>query len=168
SPRVFGRLKESSIIPYDLAVFDDLLVKTGGEGATEAYEDKGDEDKKPAEGPGSGGKVKLKPWNQRRSRSLGYEAPGGRPVPLVDRIHRLMHLWRAGDVHKVDAYFDEHGLRRHELFRRVLQSMIELAKAGSEERSLLESFSNHIGAKGARKSERQPAFQNMVHEVEGE
>ena len=49
---------------------------------------------------------------------MGYEAPGGRPVPLIDRIHRLMHLWKAGDVHKVDEYLDEHGLRRHELFRR--------------------------------------------------
>ena len=45
---------------------------------------------------------------------MGYEAPGGQPVPLIDRIHRLMHLWRAGDVLKVDEYLDEHGLRRHD------------------------------------------------------
>jgi hypothetical protein len=82
---------------------------------------------------------------------MGYEAPVRRPVPLIDRIHQLMHLWQAGDVHKVDEYLDEHGLRRHELFRRVLQSLIELSKAGSEERSLRESLSNHVGAKGARK-----------------
>jgi hypothetical protein len=87
---------------------------------------------------------------------MGYEAPGGRPVPLIDRIHRLMHLWKSGDVHKVDDYLDEHGLRRHELFRRVLQSLIELSKTGGEERSLLESLSNHVGAKGARKKEQQP------------
>ena len=37
--------------------------------------------------------------------------PGGRPVPLIDRIHRLMQLWKNGDVHKVDEYLDEHGLR---------------------------------------------------------
>jgi adenine-specific DNA methylase len=133
----------------------DMLVKTGSDQATndEEIDEEVDAEEEPAEYTGSGSKVKLKPWNQRRGRSMGYEAPGGRPVPLIDRIHRLMHLWKGGDVHKVDEYLDEHGLRRHELFRRVLQSLIELSKPGSEERSLLESLSNHIGAKGAKKKE---------------
>ena len=126
--------------------------------ATEDEEDEAGEDEEPSEDARSGNKVKLKPWNQRRGRSMGYEASGGRPIPLIDRIHRLMHLWKAGDVHKVDDYFDEHGLRRHELFRRVLQSLIELSKAGSEERALLESLSNHIGAKGAKMKGQQPTF----------
>jgi hypothetical protein len=33
--------------------------------------------------------------------------------PLIDRVYRLMHLWRAGEVIKVDEYIDQHGLRRH-------------------------------------------------------
>jgi adenine-specific DNA methylase len=103
----------------------------------------------------SGGKVKLKTWAQRKSRSMGYEAPGGKPIPLIDRVHRLMHLWKAGDLHKVDEYLDENGLRRHDLFRRLLQSIIELSPRGSEERSLLESISNHIQAKGAVMDDRQ-------------
>jgi len=103
----------------------------------------------------SGNKVKLKTWAQRKNRSLGFEAPGGRPVPLIDRIHCLMHLWKLGDVLKVDEYLDENGLRRQELFKRLLQSLIELAPHGSEERSLLESISNHIGARGAVKDEKQ-------------
>jgi hypothetical protein len=97
----------------------------------------------------SGGKVKLKTWAQRKGRSLGFDAPGGRPVPLIDRVHCLMHLWKAGDLHKVDEYLDDNGLRRQELFKRLLQSLIELSPAGSEERSLLESISNHIQARGA-------------------
>jgi len=103
----------------------------------------------------SGNKVKLKTWAQRKNRSLGFDAPGGRPVPLIDRIHCLMHLWKGGDVHKVDEYLDENGLRRQELFKRLLQSLIELSPHGSEERSLLESISNHIGARGAVKDEKQ-------------
>jgi hypothetical protein len=90
---------------------------------------------------------------------MGYEAPSGRPIPLIDRVHRLMHLWRAGDVHKVDEYLDDHGLRRQELFKRFVQSLIELSIAGSEERSLLESLSNHIQAKGAMASDAQLPIQ---------
>jgi hypothetical protein len=100
-----------------------------------------------SESESSGSQVKLKPWNQRRGKSLGHEAPAGRVVPLVDRIHRVMHLWKEGDLPKVDEYLDQHALRRNELFKRVVQSLIELSS--NSERSLLESISNHIGAKGA-------------------
>ena len=84
---------------------------------------------------------------------MGYEAPGGKPVPLIDRIHRLMHLWNEGDLPKVDGYLDDNGLRRHELFKRLMQSLIELSPHGSEERSLLESICTHLGARGAKKEE---------------
>jgi len=97
----------------------------------------------------SGSKVKLKTWVQRKGRSLGFEAPGGRPIPLIDRVHCLMHLWKSGDLYKVDEYLDDNALRRQELFKRLLQSLIELSPAGSEERSLLESLSNHIQSRGA-------------------
>ncbi len=95
----------------------------------------------------SGSKVKLKAWSQRKGRSMGFDAPEGKAVPVIDRIHRLMHMWKAGDQHKVDEYIDEHSLRNNELFKRVVQSLIELST--NSERSLLESISNHIGAKGA-------------------
>ncbi|MEW5980198.1 MAG: DUF1156 domain-containing protein [Acidobacteriota bacterium] len=137
----------------------DLLVKTGSDKETgEEQDEESEGDEELMEEAGSGSKVRLKVWNQRRGRSMGYEAPGGRPVPLIDRIHRLLHLWKGGDVHKVDEYLDEYGLRRHELFGRVLQSLIELSKVASEERSLLESLSNHIGAKGAKRHDPQRAL----------
>jgi adenine-specific DNA methylase len=93
----------------------------------------------------SGSKVKLKTWQQRKSKSLGIEAAGGRAVPLIDRVHGLMHIWKAGERSAVDRFLDEHGLRRSELFRRLLQSLIELALPGSDERAVLESISNHVG-----------------------
>ena len=101
---------------------------------------------------------------------MGYEAPTGRPIPLIDRVHRIMHLWRAGDVHKVDDYLDDNGLRRQELFKRLVQSLIELSDAGSEERSLLESLSNHIQAKGATVLDTQTkmAFEDKTPAVSGE
>jgi adenine-specific DNA methylase len=138
----------------------DILVRTGGRSGDENEEDE-EEDSDPDTEPDpdsasdSGSKVKLKSWTQRKHKSMGYEAAGGQPVPLIDRIHRLMHLWRAGDVLKVDEYLDDHGLRRHELFRRLLQALIELSPAGSDERTLLESLSNHVQAKGATPEDRQ-------------
>lgn len=138
----------------------DILIRTGGStGSPEEDEENDDADpdaeSDPDDAPNSGGKVKLKTWAQRKHKSMGYEAPGGQPIPLIDRIHRLMHLWRGGDVLKVDDYLDGHGLRRHELFRRLLQSLIELSPAASDERTLLESLSNHVQAKGATPEDHQ-------------
>jgi putative DNA methylase len=123
-------------------------------GSTTQKQD-GDEDPDPAaesdqvENGDSGSKIRIKTWAQRKRRAMGFEAPSGRPIPLIDRVHRLMHLWRAGDVHKIDEYLDDNGLRRQELFKRLVQSLIELSNGGSDERSILESLSNHIQTKGA-------------------
>lgn len=112
-----------------------------------------------------GSKLRLLPWTQRADVGYdpvldaaqsqgadapmlpGFEAPEPqiRDLPLIDQVHRLMHLWRAGDVTKVNAYLDARGLRRSPLFHQLLQALIELAPANSEERSLLESISNHVG-----------------------
>ena len=97
---------------------------------------------------GGGAKVKLKPWSRRRGRNLGLEGPGARPPPLIDQVHRLMHLWRAGDPVKVDDYLDTRGLPRNALFHRILQALIELAEGDSEERSLLEALSNRSADRG--------------------
>ena len=62
------------------------------------------EDGAPTEGGGA--KVKLKPWSRRRGRNLGLEGPGGRTPSLIDQVHRLMHLWHAGDQVEVDDYLE--------------------------------------------------------------
>jgi len=150
----------------DLEKTWDVLVHAGGDddaaGDVAGEDESGEENDTDAEPEdfstgGGGGKVKLKPWSQRHGKSMGFEAPGGKAVPLIDRIHRVMHLWKDGDVQKVDEYLDQHALRRNELFRRVVQSLIELST--NSERSLLESISNHIGAKGAVKEAGPELFQ---------
>ncbi len=140
----------------ELAQTWDLISFTKGKGKDDEDEEESDADAETeAEEEDSGSKVKLRTWAQRKGKSLGYEAPGGKPVPLIDRVHCLMHLWKAGDLSKVDGYLDGNGLRRQELFKRLLQSLIELSPHGSEERSLLESISNHVGARGAVKDDQQ-------------
>ena len=152
----------------DLTGHYDLLTR-GGSGGTAANADEedaedggeGDEDEEVEESGGA--TVKLKPWNQRKR--VGLAADGdGRPTPLIDRAHRLMQLWRAGDVAAVDDYLDSHGLRRSPLFHHLLQALIELSAPGGEERSLLESISNHVNARAPQSAMTRP----MLFEAEGE
>ena len=124
----------------------DILAQSGKSGTGDELEES--ETIEDADQSGSGAKVKLKPWSRRKGRNLGLQAPNGRPVPLIDQLHKLMHLWRAGDQVKVDDYLDTRGLQRNALFNQILQALIELADAGSDERSILEALSNHIAARG--------------------
>jgi putative DNA methylase len=95
----------------------DLLAR-GGKSEPDIADIETDEDegKEEAATSGGGGQFKLKPWSARRHRSLGEDSPSGRPAPLIDQVHRLMHLWKAGDVAKVNDYLDRRGLRRSHLF----------------------------------------------------
>ncbi len=136
----------------------DLLAQAGRRAAGEEAEEEGDEPEEPEE-KGGGAKVKLKPWHRRKGRNLGLEGQGGRPAPLIDQVHKLMHLWRAGDQVKVNDYLDSRGLPRNALFNQILQALIELADEGSEERALLESVSNHAAGRGGVQAPRQRRFQ---------
>ncbi len=128
----------------------DLLARTGGQAAVgEGDEEEATEDGEAEVEEGTSSMVKLKQWNQRKSASMGYSAAGAPPAPLIDQVHRLMHLWKVGDVSKVDEYLDVKGLGHNMLFHQLLQALIELAAVGSEERALLESISNHVVARGA-------------------
>ena len=142
----------------------DLLSQSGRRGASEEAEGDdptggADETGGGADDTGGGAKVKLKPWNRRQGRNLGLESPGGRPAPLIDQIHRLMHMWRVGDQVKVDDYLSTRGLQRNILFNQILQALIELAETGSEERSILEALSNHLTTQGDAAPARQRQLQ---------
>ena len=116
-----------------------------------------DEDGHGAAEPG-GGEVRLEAWNRRRGQSLGEPTSDGTPPPLIDCLHKLMQLWRAGDRSRVDGYLEQRGLSRHELFARLTQAVLELADTGSEERSILESIQNHLQA-----TEVGPSRQHALH-----
>ncbi len=125
----------------------DLLVRTGGQSKDEDDDDEGAEadEEETEEKEGTSSTVKLKPWLQRKN--AGSEPSGlfnGTSNPLIDKIHRLMHLWRVGDVSKVDEYLEIHALGYNTLFGQLLQALIELAGTGSDERALLENISNHV------------------------
>ena len=159
----------------------DLLEPSGGTDKSDGDEEEiADEDEEKEEGTSS--TFKLKPWNKRKRPGMGYDPlvdspkarldaaqgklfdetavdkPRIRIIPLIDQIHRLMHLWKAGDVVKVDEYLSGKGLRTNALFAPVLQALIEMADGGSEERAILESLSNHVQGRGVR-----AAYQQELH-----
>jgi adenine-specific DNA methylase len=144
----------------DKALADDydILARTGGREPSDEDDEVEGEDAEGEAEQGTGSRVRLKAWSQRRRRTMGYEGAGGRPAPLIDQVHRLMHLWKAGDVTEVDDYLDEHGLRSSALFRHLVQALIELAShdRDREERSILESISNHLQARGVPVAARPP------------
>ena len=123
----------------------DILLKSGG--MEEPEEDEGEETEEDVFEEGTSSTFRLKTWNKRKSKNLGLDS-NGRPAPLIDRVHKLMHLWKEGDMAKVDEYLDSNGLLKNKTFHHILQAMIELSKEGDEERSLLESISNHIMSRG--------------------
>ena len=103
----------------DLANRYGILLRTGGVVADEDGEpEEGDADAEGEVNEGSGSTFKLRPWKQRRRAGFGAApANGVSAVPIVDMVHHLMHLWVDGDVHKVNAYIDERGLRRSDTFQ---------------------------------------------------
>ncbi len=157
---LFCNLSDSALVSQH-----DLLAQVGkGNASIELEEDlstrAADTDDDIDETSGGGGaKVKLKSWQRRQGRNLGLQASGGGPVPLIDQVHKLMRLWRAGDQVKLDDYLDARGLQRNALFNQILQALIELAAVDSEERSILEALSNHATARGDVKAPRQSRFQ---------
>ena len=135
----------------DLAGRLDLLIRGKGY----ASRDSGGEN--PA-GARTGSQVRLKPWNHRVAKSLGEPTQDGRVPPLIDCVHKLMRLWKTGEQSRVDSYLEGRGLWRNELFARVVQALIELAEAGSEERATLEYIQNHLAAHGGAPAPRQQSM----------
>ncbi len=130
----------------------EVLAKSGN--ASEPEEDESgdaDDDGEDSGASGGGGKFKLKAWNARKHRSLGLETASGRTIPLVDQVHKLMQLWVAGDVVKVNDYLDARGLRRSQVFAQLIQALIEQSRAegSAEECSILERLQNYLKSVGS-------------------
>ena len=67
----------------------------------------------------------------------------GNPPP-IDCVHRTMRLWKTGEQSRVDGYLEAQGLWHNDLFKQVVQAVLELAKQGTDERATLECAQNHL------------------------
>ena len=90
----------------------------------------------------SGSALRLLGYTDRGSDRLGQPHPSG-GLPVIDMIHRIMNLWKEGDQTLISTYLTEHGLRENDLFKSVVQALIEMNPQGSEERSRLEAIINY-------------------------
>ena len=149
----------------DLADRWEILARGKSAARDEAMDADGDDeeaDDEPAEDSGSGGgsTVRLRAWSARTRKALGLEGIGGKPVPLIDRLHRLMGLWKAGDLGKVDSYLAQASLARDTLFAELVQALIELARRDGrvDEVTLLEAISNHVQQRQGLAAARQQAL----------
>lgn len=138
----------------ELADQYELLARSGGAAEAEDEEASGDDedgDTEEASSSGAGGKYKLKDWRARKHRSLGMETASGRAIPLIDQVHKLMQLWVAGDVVKVNDYLDSRALRRSQVFAQLIQALIEKSRAegSAEECSILERLQNYLRSVGS-------------------
>ncbi len=132
----------------------ELLVRSGSAAAAEDEVDaEGEEDGDADESPssGGGGKYKLRDWRARKHRSLGMETASGRAIPLIDQVHKLMQLWVAGDVVKVNDFLDGRALRRSQVFIQLIQALIEKSRAEgcTEECAILERLQNYLRSVGS-------------------
>jgi len=154
--------------------YDILNRTGGVDADDDGEPDEGDADAEADEeaSAGTGSTFKLKSWKQRTRPGMGIDAAadtarrrnareeaqprlieGTEPaapivmpksVPLIDQVHRLMHLWQAGDLAKVSQYIEDRGLRRNTLFHKLLQALVELSPEASDERRVLEVIMNHF------------------------
>ena len=90
----------------------------------------------------SGSKRRLLGHTDRNSDRVGQPHSSG-GLPMIDMLHRILNLWEAGDSAQLNAYLAEHGLRENNLFKSVVQALIETSPQGSKERSLLETIINY-------------------------
>lgn len=90
----------------------------------------------------------LKPWHRRIRPGLGESSGDGAPPPMIDLLHKLMQLWKAGQQGACDALLETYGLRGGDRFAQLAQAVVELSGSGSEERSLCESLTTYLRKPG--------------------
>ena len=86
----------------------------------------------------------------------------------MDILHRLMHLWAAGNLDALNAYAAAKGLRHNDLFWAVAQAVLEMTAPKSRERTLLEAVVAWGRGKEPSVAVEQPSLPAMVEHQQGE
>jgi hypothetical protein len=94
----------------------------------------------------SGSEYRLLDWSARAEREDLGEPRAAQPVPLIDRLHRLMFLFQQNKASEVQQTFDAWGLSSERAFSPLLQAVRELALRDQQdaERRLVEALATQL------------------------
>ena len=109
----------------------------------------------------SGSALHLLGYTDRGSDRVGQPHTSG-GLPMIDMLHRIMSLWKTGDTTQISTYLTEHGLRENDLFKSVVQTLIEMNPQGSDERSFLEAIISYNPNLSARDTEQQLTIREVL------
>jgi len=121
------------------------IIEQGGKskkGRPPATEGESDDE----ESEGKGNEYRLLGWRERVGREDLGETRGGMTAPLIDRLHRLMHLFQQNRVSDVQQLFDKWALASERAFAPLLQAVLELAVQAKDdtEKRLVEALSSQL------------------------
>jgi hypothetical protein len=91
-------------------------------------------------------KYRLVRWNERVKDDKLGDNRQNHPAPLIDKLHRMMHLLRQNRAGDVQSLYESWGLAGDPAFPRLLQAVRELALEDhqTEEQRLVESLSSQL------------------------
>jgi hypothetical protein len=95
---------------------------------------------------GKGNEYRLVGWEQRASREGLGESKAGLPAPLIDRLHRLMFLFKQNRAADVQQLYEAWSLASDRAFKPLLQAARELAVRDKQdtERRLVEALATQL------------------------
>jgi len=82
----------------------------------------------------------LGPRQRAKDENLGEIAPGGRPVPLIDVLHRACLLWNQGDRPGLTEFLARSGYAHDESLWTVAQALSEILPEGDKEKQMLQGL----------------------------
>jgi putative DNA methylase len=133
----------------ELKVVWNILEQGGKSGPGKKGRPRKDEDEAEAEEANeesSGSEYRLLDWSERVDREDLGESRGALASPLVDKLHRLMTLFRRNQAADVQRLYDEWGLASEQAFPPLLQAIRELAlqDGNDTERRLVEALATQL------------------------
>ncbi|MBN1136862.1 MAG: DUF1156 domain-containing protein [Anaerolineae bacterium] len=82
----------------------------------------------------------LGPRQRSKDEDLGEPGPGGRPVPLIDVLHRACLLWNQGDRTGLAEFLGRTGHASDEAFWSLAQDLSDVLPEGDKEKQMLQGL----------------------------
>jgi adenine-specific DNA methylase len=145
----------------ELKVVWNIIEQGGKSKRGRPRKDEEDEQEDTDDATGKGNEYRLLRWEERVKRESLGKVRVAQPAPLIDRLHRLMHLLQQNRVFEMQEAYDGWGLASDIAFKPLLQAVRELADRDRQdtERRIVEALASQL-----RMNKRTIVSENMVRE----